>query len=284
MNIFHYPSPPILNQMANPQLENGYIKIANEIMDALIRTRIPGEARQILDVILRKTYGWHKKEDKISRSQFIETTGISERSVIRGLHKLLAMNLITARKDEKNHLIYSFQKDYEKWKPLSKQVTVAEKQQPPVAKKQQAPVAKKQHTKDIIKNNLNIYIYRRDSKEENQYIYIRKEKKNEEKQEEEQPVSLASLREVVNYFFSLKSISDESWIKSEYSRYARVAKKLLKIANYDITAVLTKIRHGAQYFESKGLDWTLETILKRWPDLKAPATSTYRWLHYSKKK
>ena len=47
--------------MANPQKENGYTSIANDIVEALAGIRIPGEARQCLDVILRKTYGWNKK-------------------------------------------------------------------------------------------------------------------------------------------------------------------------------------------------------------------------------
>ena len=46
--------------MANPQKENGYIMIANEIMEALAKYRIPGEQRQCLDVILRKTYGYDR--------------------------------------------------------------------------------------------------------------------------------------------------------------------------------------------------------------------------------
>ena len=44
--------------MASPQTENGYVKIATELHDALCKTRISGEARQMLDVIIRKTYGY----------------------------------------------------------------------------------------------------------------------------------------------------------------------------------------------------------------------------------
>jgi hypothetical protein len=50
--------------MANPQAEHGHVDIANEIMEALAKISIPSEARRILDFILRKTYGWHKKEVK----------------------------------------------------------------------------------------------------------------------------------------------------------------------------------------------------------------------------
>jgi len=62
--------------MAEPQKENGYTPIANEIMEALCRIRIPGEERQVLDCILRKTYGWNKCEDAISLTQFMEMTGL----------------------------------------------------------------------------------------------------------------------------------------------------------------------------------------------------------------
>jgi len=69
--------------MANPQKENGYTAIANEIMDALIKIRVPGEAMQILLVILRKTYGWNKRQDAISLSQFFKDTGMKKPSIIR---------------------------------------------------------------------------------------------------------------------------------------------------------------------------------------------------------
>jgi len=37
--------------MANPQLVDGYTRIDNALLDALARIRIPGEARQVFDVI-----------------------------------------------------------------------------------------------------------------------------------------------------------------------------------------------------------------------------------------
>jgi phage replication O-like protein O len=64
--------------MNSPQLENGYTRIANELLDALIRYRIPGEERQVLDVIIRKTYAYGKKEDRISLSQFHDMTRIKK--------------------------------------------------------------------------------------------------------------------------------------------------------------------------------------------------------------
>ena len=88
--------------MADPQLEKGYTKIANEILEALAKIRIPGEARQILDVILRKTYGWGKKEDNISLSQFQKNTNLSKPNICRGINKLINMNIIIKKQITNN--------------------------------------------------------------------------------------------------------------------------------------------------------------------------------------
>lgn len=105
--------------MANPQKENGYTAIANEIMDAFARTYLPSGERQVLDVILRKTYGFNKKMDGISFSQFQEATGLSRRTVIYALENLEAKRMIVVSKS-RNALLnnpnsYKFNKDYESW-------------------------------------------------------------------------------------------------------------------------------------------------------------------------
>lgn len=119
-------SSPTRAFMASPQKENGYTAIANEILDALCRTRISGEARQVLDVILRKTYGYNKKADHISLSQFVEATGIHKPEVCRALHKLEEMNII-AKSEGGVANRYVFVKNYESWKPLAKKQTLAKK-------------------------------------------------------------------------------------------------------------------------------------------------------------
>ncbi len=73
--------------MANPQIENGHTKIANEIMDALCCFRIPGEARQVLDCIIRHTWGWNKKTDKISLSQFVAMTGLMKTAIVKSIKR-----------------------------------------------------------------------------------------------------------------------------------------------------------------------------------------------------
>lgn len=108
--------------MASPQLKNGYVRIATEIYDALARYRIPGEARQILDFIIRKTYGWNKKEDIISLSQFMIGTGLKRPTVCRAINQLVHLNLIIKKDNVLSHS-YKLNKDFTTWTPLSKKIT-----------------------------------------------------------------------------------------------------------------------------------------------------------------
>jgi phage replication O-like protein O len=116
--------------MANPQVEDGYLRIATKLWWALCEVRVPGEARQILDVIIGKTYGFNKKADWIANSQFCELTGIGKTHVERALKKLIDMNLVTQKgnkvpqKGNCERVTYSFNKDYETWKKLPKKGTV----------------------------------------------------------------------------------------------------------------------------------------------------------------
>jgi len=111
----------------SPQKENGYTAIANTLMEALSRTRIPGEARQVLDFVLRKTYGFNKKSDKINLAQFCQGTGLKKPTIIRAINKLLSMNMVVIKKDNAIYTTYSFNKHYTTWKPLSKKITVIKK-------------------------------------------------------------------------------------------------------------------------------------------------------------
>jgi len=104
--------------MANPQKEDGHVDIANEIIEAMAKTYFSSYEIQVLLAILRKTYGWHKKEDWIPISQLVGMTGIYKSHISRTLKKLIQRNMII-----KSGIKLSFQKDYEKWEKLPKQVT-----------------------------------------------------------------------------------------------------------------------------------------------------------------
>ena len=151
--------------MANPQPDK-YIKISSELWDAFCRVRIAGEARQMLDTIIRKTYGYHKKEDSISTSQFMEATGLSRKSIEKTRKKLRDMNFITTHKKGGSQILtYSLQKDYEKWNATPKKGYPQKDTQLP-SKKCKLPPKKvpnyppKSSTQKIIDNT--IYTYTKD--------------------------------------------------------------------------------------------------------------------------
>lgn len=129
-------------EVANPQIENGYLQIAISFFDALYKMRIPGEARQVFDCIIRKTWGWKKREDYIPLSQFCADTGLKKPNIIRAREILVKMNLIVIEKDNEDWVKYRINKDFDTWKPLSKKITtkkiVIEKDNESIIKKDNA--------------------------------------------------------------------------------------------------------------------------------------------------
>jgi len=107
--------------MAKPQLEDGHTRIANEILEHLIKMHLSPNQWQVLLCIIRKTYGFQKKVDYIANFQIVEATGLCKAVVSRTLHSLNDMKLI----DRKGKYI-GFQKDWEQWQKLAVLSTVQE--------------------------------------------------------------------------------------------------------------------------------------------------------------
>src|SRR3990167_11373644 len=101
--------------MANPQIENGYTKIANEILEKLVNTPLLGAEFQVLLFIIRKTYGYNKKQDRISFTQFEKGTGISRQTINKTIKNLVAKGMIVKIYLPEGNIGYTFIKDHEKW-------------------------------------------------------------------------------------------------------------------------------------------------------------------------
>ncbi|MFH2058396.1 MAG: replication protein [Pseudomonadota bacterium] len=146
--------------MSSPQLENGYTKIANEIMEALSKYRIPGEQMQCLLFLLRKTYGYNKLCDRISNSQYVVGTGINKRNVKRALDGLIEKRIVV-KKDNEYIPTYQFNKDYRLWRLLSKKTTSCQKRPKQLSKKTDTKeiLQKKVFLSDSIEYRLSNYLY-----------------------------------------------------------------------------------------------------------------------------
>jgi len=132
----------------SPQAENGHIDIANEIAEALMKTQLSGYQSRILWVIWRKTYGWHKKEDIISISQFVDLTGLRKAHVCRTINELVERKIVT-----KNGNKYGFNKIYTYWRELPKMVTVT-KNGNGVTNNGNKSLPKMGHTKETTKETI----------------------------------------------------------------------------------------------------------------------------------
>ena len=100
--------------MGNPQIEDGYVRIANELFDAILTSRLSGRQIKVLLAILRKTYGFNKKSDEIGLSQLSEMTNLARSHISVTIKELSAMNIIYLSGGH-NARVISINKKYLSW-------------------------------------------------------------------------------------------------------------------------------------------------------------------------
>ncbi|MGG3920985.1 replication protein [Geobacillus thermodenitrificans] len=104
--------------MANPQLDNGFTRIANEILENIYSRKFTANQLIVILVIWRYTYGFQRKEHVFSLSFLAEVTGIDRKAVKRALDSLIEANVIIVVKeaDFNNARCLAFNKNYDEWK------------------------------------------------------------------------------------------------------------------------------------------------------------------------
>ncbi len=113
--------------MANPQIEKGYIRIANELWESLCRTHLDDHPRRVLGAIMRMTYGYRETRCSISLTSLSKMTCIDRANVSRAIRWLLASNMIgSVPGDTSKPTTYWVQKDYDKWRVVSHKTLVSQ--------------------------------------------------------------------------------------------------------------------------------------------------------------
>lgn len=97
--IYQFPSTPQgeVREKRGPQVEDGYTRIANELFEAVTNAQTcPVTLRQMRVVlaVIRKTYGFNKKADRISDGQLAAETGLSRQNVNKAKRELIAMRVL----------------------------------------------------------------------------------------------------------------------------------------------------------------------------------------------
>lgn len=98
----------------SPQLEDGHTRIANELLDAIIRFDFSKRQYKVMLAILRKTYGYGKKSDDISSVQIANLTGLDDANVRKTLKELVSLNAVSKQPGQHGQVV-AIQKNYGRW-------------------------------------------------------------------------------------------------------------------------------------------------------------------------
>jgi phage replication O-like protein O len=105
----------------SPQLEDGYIRIANKLYEEIIL--FPFSKRELLVVlaVIRKTYGYGKKDDDMTMTQLSKLTGIQRTHIGETVSELHDKNVLLIR-DGYHGKVIGLSKNYKNWKRRPKTV------------------------------------------------------------------------------------------------------------------------------------------------------------------
>lgn len=103
--------------MADVQLEKGFTRIANELLQALMMFKLSGSEWAIIIAIIRLTYGYRRKKAQLSMGMIAKMTGLNRMTVWRRVQKLLKHKVLGRQKTkgEKSIDILWINKDYATW-------------------------------------------------------------------------------------------------------------------------------------------------------------------------
>lgn len=138
-----------MQKPSKDELRPNFFQCPNALVDKFM-SELSGSDLKCYLTIVRQTSGWHKKEDRISISQFEKFTGLSNRSVIDSCRRLVACGLIIATKDneQNNHFMLSSGEDFTPHEKSSQ--GGMKKVHNPYEKSSQGGSEKSSHTKDTI--------------------------------------------------------------------------------------------------------------------------------------
>jgi len=101
----------------NPQIEDGYIKLSNELWEALMSSDFTKRERRVIDVIIRFSYGCGKKYADLTKSEIALFSDLKLPHVSEALKSLISKKAIM--EDETSPNRFWFNKHYKDWEVSS---------------------------------------------------------------------------------------------------------------------------------------------------------------------
>lgn len=116
--------------MPTPQIEDGYTRIANELLESLLLEKLSKRQLLIVFAVIRKTYGYGKKTDDMTIHQLAKLTGLREEHASRTVSELVDKNILLKRQGQYGYII-GLSKDSRNWKRLPKRQGMPKRQMQP---------------------------------------------------------------------------------------------------------------------------------------------------------
>lgn len=145
--------------MANPQRENGYTGIANEILEQITKLHLNGTQYSIILTLWRFTYGFQRCEHDLSVSFISKATDTSTRAIKKEIRSLISRNIILVPREstKSESRVLRFNKDYDTWiegnnrSPGEQQITSQGNNRSPLEGNKKTP---KKETKENLKKDI----------------------------------------------------------------------------------------------------------------------------------
>lgn len=112
--------------MANPQIENGFTKIANELLEEIIKRDFSKREMKIIFAVIRYTFGFNRKESDLSSRYLEPVTGIDQANISRTIKDLESKKILLIDKSNNHSQLnkISINKNYEQWEADAKTTSV----------------------------------------------------------------------------------------------------------------------------------------------------------------
>jgi phage replication O-like protein O len=100
--------------MASPQVEDGYTKLSNELLEAIIDAGFTRREYTIVLYLIRQTYGYHRKKSYVKIKDVCDATSMDFSDICKTLKELVRKKIVKQEKHGRFYT-YSIKKDYEQW-------------------------------------------------------------------------------------------------------------------------------------------------------------------------
>lgn len=103
--------------MASPQLEHGYVRIANELFERIIQADLGRNEVRLMLLLVRLSYGMQQRSAALTGSLISEHLGINEGNARKCLVSLMSMRLVFCdhKPSGPKPGVYRVNKNWEQW-------------------------------------------------------------------------------------------------------------------------------------------------------------------------